>query len=267
MDDVAKNYVEINYVEINKKAWNKRTQVHLDSKFYDVKSFVNGQSSLNVIELNEVGEVKGKSLLHLQCHFGQDTLSWARLGAQVTGVDFSSEAIERANELASKIGVQANFINDDIYSFGESNSAKFDVVFTSYGVLCWLPDLTLWAETISKSLNLGGQFNLVEFHAFNDLLNGYSYLPSLTPDVEEEGTYTENCSGEQSTLVTWPHSISEVITALINAGITIESFNEFAYSPYQCCAEAEYIEGKGYQVMHKGRQVPLLYSIKGRKNH
>ena len=255
----------MDYIAINKKAWDKRTQTHLDSKFYDVKSFVDGQSSLNPVELAEVGEVKGKSLLHLQCHFGQDTLSWARLGAQVTGVDLSSEAIESAYKLANEISVEAEFINDDIYSFGERNSKTFDIVFTSYGVLCWLADLNLWAKTVADSLKVGGQFNLIEFHGFNDLLDGYSYFTSKVPDIEEEGTYTENCSGEESTVVTWPHSISEVIMALINAGISIESVNEFPYSPYKLSPEAEYVEGKGYQVIHKGRQVPLLYSIKGIK--
>jgi SAM-dependent methyltransferase len=255
----------MDYIAINKKAWDKRTQTHLDSTFYDVQSFINGLSSLNPIEIAEVGDVKGKNLLHLQCHFGQDTLSWARLGAQVTGVDFSSEAIENANKLARELSIEANFINNDIYSFGKSNSESFDIVFTSYGVLCWLADLTLWAETVASSLKVGGQFNLVEFHGFNDFIAGYSYFSSQVPDVEEEGAYTENCSGEQSTVVTWPHSISEVIMALINAGINIESVNEFPYSPYQLSSEAEYVEGEGYQVMHKGRQIPLIYSIKGRK--
>ncbi len=255
----------MDYIAINKKAWDKRTQTHLDSTFYDVKNFIRGQCSLNPVELAEVGEVKGKSLLHLQCHFGQDSLSWARLGAQVTGVDLSSEAIASAKALADEIAVPAKFIAADIYQFGESSSATFDIVYTSYGVLCWLPDLSRWAETVAKSLKLGGQFHLVEFHPFNDLLDGYAYFPSQMPDIEEEGTYTENCSGEESTVVTWPHSCSEVISALINAGITIESFNEFAYSPYQCWPEAEYVEGKGYQVTHKGKQVPLLYSIKGKR--
>lgn len=256
----------MDYIAINKKAWDKRTQTHLDSQFYDVKSFVSGLSSLNPIEIAEVGDVKGKSLLHLQCHFGQDTLSWARLGAQVTGVDLSFEAIESAKRLASEISIEAKFINDDIYSFGENNATTFDIVFTSYGVLCWLADLNLWAKTVADSLKAGGQFNLVEFHSFSDLLDGYSYFPSQDPDVEKEGTYTENCSGEESTVVTWPHSMSEVIMALINAGICIESVNEFPYSPYKLNPEAEYVEGKGYQVMYKGKQVPLIYSIKGRKS-
>ncbi|NMH64909.1 class I SAM-dependent methyltransferase [Shewanella salipaludis] len=255
----------MDYVTINKAAWDKCTKVHLESEFYDVKGFIAGKSSLNAIELEQVGEVKGKSLLHLQCHFGQDTLSWARLGAKVTGVDLSSEAIGQAKNLARELGLDAHFIDEDIYSFGKTNSTEFDIVFTSYGALCWLPDLDLWAETIAASLKVGGQFNLVEFHAVHDLLSGYSYFPSDTPDIEDEGTYTENCPGETSIQVTWAHSLSQVIGALIKAGIVIEDFQEYPYSPYNCFPELEFIEGHGYQMLFKGRQVPLIYSVKGRK--
>lgn len=255
----------MNYKEINKKAWDKNTQVHIESKFYDVAGFIAGQSSLNDIELKQVGEVKGKSLLHLQCHFGQDTLSWARLGANVTGVDLSSTSIEQARKLAHEIGVKAKFISDDVYSFGESNQQQFDIVYTSYGALCWLPDLAHWANIVAKSLKVGGQFNIVEFHSFNDLLSGYSYFSSDEPDIEQDGTYTENCPGEKSTMVTWAHPLSEVIQSLINAGLTIDEFHEYPYSPYNCFSDLEFVDGKGYQMLFKNQQVPILYSIKAQK--
>jgi len=256
----------MNYKEINKKAWDKRTQVHVDSKFYAVPAFLAGKSTLNPVELEQVGDVQGKNLLHLQCHFGQDTLSWARLGAQVTGVDLSTASIKKAQQLAQKMGIKAHFINDDIYSFGAANQQQFDIVYTSYGVLCWLPDLNQWAQTIANSLKIGGQFNIVEFHPFNDLLSGYSYFPTENPDIEEDGTYTENCTGEKSTMVTWPHTISEVVQSLLNAGLTIDEFHEYPYSPYDCFADLEFVQGKGYQLLFKGQQVPILYSIKAFKN-
>jgi len=255
----------MNYIAINKEAWDQRTKVHVGSKFYDVDAFINGKSSLNKVEVGQVGNVEGKTLLHLQCHFGQDTLSWARQGANVTGVDFSTEAINQARKLNSTLGLDATFIVNDIYQFGNENTEGFDLVFTSYGVLCWLPDLSHWAKIIANSLVLGGEFHLVEFHTFNDLLTGYAYFPRAEPDVEEEGTYTENCNGEKSTMLTWPHSISEVISALIAAGLTIESFKEYPYSPYKCFDDLDYVEYQGYQLLHKGQQVPLLYSIKARK--
>ncbi|PKG81695.1 SAM-dependent methyltransferase [Colwellia sp. 75C3] len=255
----------MDYLNINKDAWDKRAKLHVDSKFYDVEAFKAGKSSLNIVELEQVGNVTGKSLLHLQCHFGQDTMSLARQGARVTGVDLSTEAIEQANKLKSALGLQATFIAKDIYQFGQESTEKFDIVFTSYGVLCWLPDLDKWARTIASSLVTGGEFHLVEFHTFNDLLSGYSYFPQSEPDIEDEGTYTENCDGTKSTMVTWAHSLSEVITALISAGLTIEHFKEYPYSPYKCFEGLEYIPELGYQMLHKGQQVPLLYAIKARK--
>jgi SAM-dependent methyltransferase len=255
----------MDYIKVNKTAWDKRTLVHMASKFYDVEAFIQGACSLNQIELDEVGCVEGKTLLHLQCHFGQDTLSWRRLGAKVTGVDLSSQAITQAKLLAQRVKQDAHFIEQDIYAFGLNNTTQFDFVFTSYGALCWLPDLNRWAQTIASALKPGGQFNLVEFHSVNDLLSGYSYFSQTEPDVDEEGTYTENCTGETSTMMTWGHALSEVINALINAGIQIESVNEFPFSPYECFEGLEFVEGKGYQMLHRGQQVPLLYSIKGRK--
>ena len=127
----------MDYLSINKEAWDKRTNVHVKSEFYDVASFKNGRCSLNPIELKQVGNVEGSSLLHLQCHFGQDTLSWALLGAEVTGVDLSAAAIKQANSLKQALGLRANFIESDIVKFGSENTQHFDIVFTSYGVLCW----------------------------------------------------------------------------------------------------------------------------------
>lgn len=255
----------MNYKEINKKAWDKNTKVHIESEFYDVDGFLAGKSSLNAIELDQVGDVNGKTLLHLQCHFGQDTLSWSRLGANVTGVDLSSASIEQAKNMADEIGIKAQFICDDVYSFGETNTQQYDVVYTSYGVLCWLPDLDRWAQTIAKSLKVGGQFNIIEFHSFHDLLSGYSYFSADEPDIEEEGTYTENCPGEKSKMITWAHPISAVIQSLITAGLSISEFHEYPYSPYNCFPDLEKVDGKGFQLLFKGQQVPILYSIKAHK--
>ncbi len=255
----------MDYLEINKEAWNKRTAVHVESKFYNVDGFLKGDSSLNKIEMELLGNVKDKKLLHLQCHFGQDTLSWAKLGAKVTGVDLSSEAIKQAKGLANELEIDATFIESDIYQFGEENTSTFDIVYTSYGVLIWLPDLTKWADTIAKSLSVGGVLHLIEFHPFNDLLTGYSYFPNRQPDIEQEGTYTENCDGTKSTMVTWNHPLSEVISALISAGLSIEAFKEYPTSPYDCFDGLESVDEHSYQLLHKGQQVPLVYSIKAKK--
>ncbi|MDN3653369.1 class I SAM-dependent methyltransferase [Thalassotalea ponticola] len=255
----------MDYLQLNKQTWDKRVQTHIESEFYDLNSFKAGKSSLNPIELEQLGDIKGKSLLHLQCHFGQDSLSLARLGARVTGVDLSPKAIEQANLLKRTLNLEAEFIESDVLQFGRVNKRQFDIVFTSYGVLCWLASLDEWAQTIATSLVTGGEFHLVEFHPINDLLSGYSYFPNDEPDIEEEATYTENSDGTKSTVVTWNNPISEVISALIAAGLVIESFVEYPYSPYNCFDNLAEVNGKGYQMLHKGNQVPLLYSIKARK--
>lgn len=255
----------MDYIKINKETWDQRTKVHVESEFYDVANFKQNQNSLNPIELKQVGDVFGKKLLHLQCHFGQDSLSWARLGAKVTGVDLSNEAITKARELNDELGFDAQFIAQDVYEFGNENQQTYDLVYTSYGVLCWLPDLNHWAKVVANALKPGGEFHLVEFHSFNDLLDGYAYFPKETPDIEEEGTYTENCDGTKGKVVTWAHSVSEVISALISVGLVIDIFEEHAYSPYDCFADLELVTNKGYQKLHKGQQVPMLYSIKAHK--
>lgn len=255
----------MDYIKINKESWDKRTKIHVTSKFYDVEGFLAGKSSLQDIEVSEVGDVAGKSLLHLQCHFGLDTLSWARLGANVTGVDLSSEAIAQADELAKKAGLEANFICSDLYSFGDLSTGQHDIVFTSYGAICWLPDLDKWAQIIADSLKPGGMFYIAESHPFYDVLSGYSYFHSAEPDVEEEGTYTENDTGELSTIMTWAHPISEVVNALIKAGIQIDELNEYPFFPYKCYEGMEEREPGKYYVTHDGKDVPLLYTIRGTK--
>src|SRR3954452_15106402 len=126
---------------VNRAHWDEATDVHVASDFYDVASFKAGTNRLHGIERAELGDVSGKSLLHLQCHFGLDSLSWARLGAQVTGIDFSANAIELARSLSEQTGIPARFIQTNIYDLPEVLSEQFDVVFTSYGVISWLPDL------------------------------------------------------------------------------------------------------------------------------
>ncbi|QLE83807.1 class I SAM-dependent methyltransferase [Shewanella sp. Scap07] len=259
----------MDYLALNKAAWDARTKTHVGSKFYDVAGFLEGKSSLNEIELSAL-DVKGKSLLHLQCHFGLDTLSWAREGAKVTGVDLSSVAIEQAQQLATKTDIDAEFVCCDLYSAAATLQRQFDVVFTSYGAICWLPDLDKWAEVIASSLKAGGQFYMVEFHPVEAMLEGYSYFAQEQADVEQEGTYTENASDEKHTMVTWPHSLANVISALLKAGLCLQQFSEFDYSPYNCFADM--IAGgqlgesdERYYILHQQQRIPLCFSIAATK--
>lgn len=155
-------------MQANRRHWDELVSIHLRSEFYDVASFVGGRSTLLSIESEEVGDVTDKTLLHLQCHFGMDTLSWARVGATVTGVDFSGEAVKAARRLADEVGLaeRASFIESNIYALPDNLSGQFDVVFTSYGVLGWLPDIEGWARVAAHFVKPGGFFYIAEVHPF-----------------------------------------------------------------------------------------------------
>ncbi len=256
---------ERDYFEMNRKGWDKRTAVHIDSKFYDVAGFLKGQTSLREIELNALPDVAGKSLLHLQCHFGMDTLSWARQGAQCTGVDISPAAIEQAERLAQKADLNAEFICSDLYSFTRTRKTPYDIVFTSYGTICWLPDLTRWAKVVSDNLVEGGRFFIADFHPIYDLLAGYSYFTRIEPDIDEEGTYTDGGEAAKTKLASWSHPISNQINALINAGIDIEQVQEFPFSPYNCFEGMTEREPGRFYMTHKQNDVPIVYTISGVK--
>jgi len=256
---------EARYFEMNRIGWDRRAAVHVESKFYDVAGFMAGASSLREIELAELQDVGGKKMLHLQCHFGLDTLSWAREGAVCTGVDISPVAIQKARELAEQAGLSATFICSDVYGLAAPADTPFDIVFTSYGALCWLPDLDRWAEVVASNLAIGGRFYIVEFHPIYDLLAGYSYFTRRVPDIGEEGTYTENGAEAVAELATWAHPLSSVINALVGVGIQIEQVREFPYSPYQCFGGMVEREPGRFYLDHKGNDVPMVYSISGRK--
>jgi SAM-dependent methyltransferase len=256
---------EADLFEMNRVGWDRWAEVHVESEFYDVNGFLAGATSLREIELAELTGVAGKRLLHLQCHFGLDTLSWAREGAICTGVDISPVAIRKAHELATQTGLAAQFVCSDVYSFRAPTSAPFDIVFTSYGAICWLPDLSRWAEIVASNLVPGGRFYIVEFHPIHDLLAGYSYFTRPVPNIGAEGSYTENGADAVAKLATWAHPLSSVINALVRAGIHIEHVNEFPYSPYNCFEGMVEREPGRFYLSHEGNDVPLVFSISGRK--
>lgn len=256
---------EVDYFEMNRIGWDRRANVHFESAFYDVKGFLAGNTSLREIERSELVDVSGRRLLHLQCHFGLDTLSLARLGANCTGVDISPVAIQQARDLALRTGLGARFVCSDLYSFQRGDAEAYDIVFTSYGAVCWLPDLMRWAEVISSNLAPDGMFYMVEFHPIHDLLAGYSYFPSALPDVENAGTYTENGADAEAELATWAHPLADVVNALVAAGVQIERLNEFPFSPYNCFEGLEEREPGRYYLRHGRHDVPMVYSLTGRK--
>ena len=226
MDKLNKN------IEINRQSWEDRTAVHLESDFYDLKSFKKNPMSLKPIELATLGEVKGKSLLHLQCHFGQDTLSWAKKGARATGVDFSPAAISAAKDLAKELHIEADFVESNVLTLDLQK--EFDIIYMSYGTLGWLPDLKLWGSVVAKHLKQGGTFLLVEFHPFIDLLDEKNQFPYFfdenTPITKEVGSYTDGGDDMITEYCWWNHSLTEIFVALESNGIKLQSFEELLFS-------------------------------------
>ncbi len=265
------------YAEANRRHWDEITPTHAASDFYDVASFKAGKSKLKPVELEELGDVQGRSLLHLQCHFGLDTLSWAREGASVTGVDFSERAIETARALAAETDIDARFVVSDIYALPERLDGQFDIVFTSYGVLNWLPDMARWARVAAHFLRPGATFYIAEFHPVaavfddgpdvTDLRVRYPYFPLDEPmRFDDLGTYTDRTAHfENNTTYEWPHPVSEVLTALIDAGLRIEFLHEFPITSYACRPFMEKVDEHTHRLTIHDGCVPLLYSIRATK--
>ncbi|WP_205499652.1 class I SAM-dependent methyltransferase [Rufibacter psychrotolerans] len=259
----------VDYFELNRQAWNLRTGVHKDSAFYDVDSFKQGKNSLNPLELDALGDVKGKKLLHLQCHFGQDTLSWARLGAKATGVDLSDEAITLARQLNEELGLDAEFVCCNVYDLPQHLKGQFDVVFTSYGVIGWLPDLDKWAQVITHFLKPGGTFFLAEFHPAIWMFDNsftrveYPYFNTGGPIVEEStGTYADTEAPISYTEVSWNHSLSEVIGALLQQKLQLVDFQELPYSYYNCFANTAQGPDGFWRIKGFEDKLPMMYSVK-----
>jgi SAM-dependent methyltransferase len=258
---------EDNYLYINRKAWNQRTEVHINSDFYDMPAFVNGKSSLNEIELALLGDISGRTILHLQCHFGQDTISFSRMGAIATGMDLSDKAIEKAKELSNRLGTQTRFICCDVYDLPNHLDEQFDIVFTSYGTIGWLPDLAKWANVVSHFLKPGGRFVFAEFHPVVWMFDNnfekvqYNYFKDQAIIETEFGTYADVTAPLEHEMITWNHALSEVMTALLAKGLEIHSFNEYDYSPYNCFNGTEEFEPGKFRIMHFGNKVPMVYSL------
>ena len=261
------------YYETNKRRWNELVDIHANSKEYDLENFIAGKNSLHRVELEKLGDVKGKRLLHLQCHFGLDTISWARLGAKVTGVDFSDTAIELAREIAKKVGVDAEFVCSNVFDLPKVLEGEYDIVFTSYGVLCWLKDIDEWARIITHYLKRGGVFLLAESHPFmwvfddasEELNLKYSYWHNEEPlSWEDDGTYADkDAKVTNKKSYEWQHTVSDVLNALIKAGLTIDDIGEYpdlvwAYAPASKRVDEEYFR-------IPGDPLPQTWSVKASK--
>ncbi|MBQ0736096.1 class I SAM-dependent methyltransferase [Aquimarina celericrescens] len=258
------------YFETNKQTWNEKVGVHAASDFYDLNAFKKGKSSLNKYELEALGDVSGKSLLHLQCHFGQDTLSWSRMGAQCTGVDLSEKGIRLAKQLNSELGLDANFVSCNVLDTSFYVKDLFDIVFTSYGVIGWLPDLKPWGNMIAERLKPGGVFYMVEFHPIvwmfdyleKEPMMKYGYYQKDVIYEEYQGTYADQNAKMISKEFGWNHGLGEVVSSLSAAGLTIEYLKEYDQSPYEIFPGL--IEKEKGMFETRDKLYPLLFAIKAK---
>ena len=262
------------YMQENKKMWDEYVAINSHSQLYDLNSFRQGVNKLNQLERSEVGDVKGKTLLHLQCHFGMDTLSWARLGAQVTGMDYSDEGIELAQKLSSELNIPARFLCCNLYDLPATLDGQFDIVYTSYGVLCWLPDIKRWAEIAASYVKPGGFLYIAEFHPFalvfddeaEELKYRYPYFEKLM-SFDIAGSYADRgamVSAKRD--YEWNHTMGEIVTALIDAGLRIEFLHEHPFTVYE---QLPWLvpDGSGLWRFPEGAEpIPLMFSLRASKS-
>jgi SAM-dependent methyltransferase len=256
--------------ELNRAMWDERVPLHVQSRLYDVAGFKAGKSSLRAFEEAELGAVAGKELVHLQCHIGLDTLSWARKGARVTGLDFSEPAIASAKRLATEISIDAEFVCADVYEAPEVLGRRFDVVYTGVGALCWLPDIDAWANVIARLMKPGAVFYLVEIHPITEAMADstldfqYDYFhDSVGRVLDESGSYADpSAKTRHNRTVEWIHPVGDVVTALASRGLRIESLREH---DFMVSLRWPFLEERADGTFHLPggmSRLPLMYSLK-----
>jgi len=259
------------YFARNRRLWEEFTANHLRdrSRTYPIALFRKGGIAVRPVERAEVGSVRGKRLLHLQCHFGMDTLSWARLGARVTGVDFSPAAITAARKLAADTGLKARFVCCNVYDLPRHLPGRFDTVFTSYGSLYWLPDLRKWARIVARCLKRGGFVYIADGHPFRDWLEREprvhdirrmrrSYFDRRVERWDRPPDSADPKFRGKSTEYGWHHTVGDILNALIDAGLAIEFFHEFP--------SFDMAGHKGaWNVVRGGQKYPVMFSVRARQ--
>jgi SAM-dependent methyltransferase len=256
----------------NRAMWDERVPIHVASRFYDVEGFKSGRPQIQPFEVEELGPLDGMRLCHLQCHFGLDTLDLARLHPtlEVTGVDFSVPALEAARSLATEVRLaeRATFVYSDVYRAVDSlNQRHFDVVYTGKGALCWLPDIDRWASVVHELLEPGGFLYLTEFHPVAAVLGDDRPMPArdyFSTDAllfDEPGTYADrNATTVNNITYVWQHSMSEVMTGLLRAGLALELFHEWDYTLFD---QFPYLVNRRWP---GPGTLPLMYSLKARRS-
>ncbi|GAA3239141.1 class I SAM-dependent methyltransferase [Actinocorallia longicatena] len=254
--------------ELNRACWDERVPIHVGGDFYDLDGFRNDPDVLRPFEREEVGDVTGRTLVHLQCHFGLDTLSWATRGASVTGLDFSEPAIAAATRIARETGIDARFVAADVYDAAEALGTTYDIVYTGLGALNWLPDLTRWAETAAGLVAPGGFLYLAEFHPFTHVFDDETgsrrendYFKGGPTVWDEPGTYADlTAETRHNVTVEWDHTLGDVVSAITATGLRLEFLHEHDYTLFPRYRTLE--RGPGGIYTQRGPRVPMMYSLR-----
>jgi 2-polyprenyl-3-methyl-5-hydroxy-6-metoxy-1,4-benzoquinol methylase len=257
------------WLALNRALWDERVPIHVASAFYDVDGFVAGGSTLRPFEVEEVGDVAGLTLLHAQCHFGLDTLSWARRGARVTGLDFSEPAINAARQLGADAGIEAEFVAADVYKAVEAlGGRRFDLVYTGLGALNWLPDIEGWARVMAALVAPGGRMYLAEFHPFSgvfaddELAVKYPYFHAEPFVWDEPGTYADPAATTaHNRSMEWNHGLGAVVSALVAAGLRLEFLHEHDHTLFARWPFLERESDGTYRLPDGTPSLPLMYSV------
>lgn len=265
--------------EANRKNWNDRVPVHLEAWGYSMAKFVEDPNYIAdgvEIQRSELGSVEGKSLLHLQCQLGTDALSWARLGASVTGMDFSERAIAAAKKLFEDCNTPGRFFVAELYESRSVLDEQFDIVYTGGGALIWLPDIKGWAKVMSAFLKPGGTFYINDFHPVmlsldlgrdDGLLSiTRNYFETDEPEsIDEATSYAGSGVISNTRHFNWNHGIGEITTALIDAGLRIEFVREFQFVGYQGVPALEKPDEDWWRLPDHRERLPLAFSIRAVK--
>jgi 2-polyprenyl-3-methyl-5-hydroxy-6-metoxy-1,4-benzoquinol methylase len=275
---VCQNESMTDAIDINLLNWEERAAIHARDAAgdYMLDRFRAGEDSLHAIEASELGDISGKRVLHLQCHIGRETLSLARRGATVTGLDFSKTALDVARRLSRETGLKADFVQGTVDLAPELTPGPFDLVFTTWGTICWLPDMASWAKVIATVLAPGGELYFADAHpAFNVLEDCNGRLapahdfqtPADRPlQFVNETTYTGDPTilSHQSTRE-WIHSLSAVFGGLIDAGLTITMFREHEVLPWRGLPILVPASDRLWRLPDGHPRIPLSYSLRAKK--
>lgn len=259
----------------NLKWWDERASMHAKSKFYNLPGIIAGVQRISDYEIDEIGGVRGKRLLHLQCHLGTETIDWARLGAEVSGLDFSREVIKQAEQLSEKCGVKIDYRVGNVYEapliFGDE---KFDIVYVNIGSLHWLPDIYNWAKVVNEMLKDSGVLYVNEIHPFSSILGdqennfmvvSYDYFNRMPIEWNDTGSYADTEPTKFDKHIIYDRPLSDIIMSIINANLRLELFKERPGQEYQQFEfQVQGKDGRWYNPSGMG-VFPSTFSLKARK--